>query len=115
ASRKGQQVAGQIGAALRGAADHLDELVELRARAELLHQQLAVTQDYREQVVEVVRHAASELAKRTQALRLPQLLLEFLALTHVVHAADQAQRLPLAIADDEATILDMGVAAVTAA
>src|SRR5947209_19181548 len=56
-------------------------------RAQLPERQIAVAGDGREQVVEVVRHAARELSDSLQALRLAELRFERLALLNVLKRA----------------------------
>ena len=62
------------------------------SRLDLPHQQLGVADDGGEEVVEVVRDAAGELADRLHLLRLTQLLLEALPLGHVADVDQEVQR-----------------------
>ena len=84
-AREGQQPVGQrrgaLGGALRGG-DVAVELVDAALRHARL-QQLQAAGDAGQQVVEVVREAAGELAHRLHLLRLAQLLLQLLALGDV--------------------------------
>ena len=77
APRKGQQLARQLGAAPGGARRGADELLAVRVvgeRGKLLeHLQIAL--DDGEQVVEVVRDAAGQLADAFEPLRVAQVLL----------------------------------------
>ena len=75
-----QQLAREVGGAL-GGADDLGHVGGRRViRADLLADELGVVEDHGEQVVEVVRHAAGELAERLHALRALQRRLERLLL-----------------------------------
>ena len=56
---------------------------------------LAVAEDRRQQVVEVVRHAAGQLADGFHLLRLPELRLERLALADIHADAEPMRRLVL--------------------
>ena len=75
---EGQELAREVGGALAGAANLGDELAVGIVRVEAVERHLAETDDGGEQVVEVVGHAAGELAHRFHLLRLPELLLEAL-------------------------------------
>ena len=79
---EGEQLAGELGGALGRALD-LEQLVAARAGADPPPRDLAVPADHRQQVVEVVRDAARELADRLHLLRLPELVLEPAALGDV--------------------------------
>ena len=57
---------------------------------QILFQEFQASQDHAEQVVEVVRHPAGELAHRLHLLRLQQLRLGLLAPRDVAHGADEA-------------------------
>ena len=48
----------------------------------IVHDQLAITRNDREQVIEIVSHAASQHADRFHFLRLPQLFFEAASLGH---------------------------------
>jgi hypothetical protein len=85
----------QLPRELRGALDGALDLVELLgagARADARTGHLAVPGHHRQQVVEVVRHAAGELAHRLHLLRLTELALEPLTLADVL--GDDAARRP---------------------
>ena len=83
AAAEGQQLAGQARGAIGGALD-LDEVLPGQGRKpRLFLQQRDVSDDAREQVVEVVRDAAGELTDGLRALGAAQALLELAALGHV--------------------------------
>ena len=79
---EGQELARELGGALGGALD-LGQLVGARPGADPPAGDLAVAADHGQQVVEVVRHAAGELADGLHLLRLPELVLQHAALGHV--------------------------------
>ena len=63
---------------------------------------LEVAQDDGEQVVEVVRHAARELAHRLHLLRLAQLLLQLVPCGQIAHeAGEEALAVGMRLADGE--------------
>ena len=99
---EGQELAGEVGGALAGAANLGDELAVGIGRVEAVERHLAEPDDGGEQVVEVVGHAAGELPHRFHLLRLPELLLEPLQLGDVAREADQADHLILRVAIDAA-------------
>ena len=74
-AREGEQLPGELGRALDGPADLLERAAHGRASASFLLQHFDVAEDDHEDVVEVVRDAAGELADRFHLLRLAQLLL----------------------------------------
>src|SRR2546427_395102 len=65
-----EQLARELAGALRGFADLSDVIPGRRAGREVLEQQLAITEDYGEQVIEVMRHAAGQPPDRLHLLRL---------------------------------------------
>ncbi|MEJ0070988.1 MAG: hypothetical protein WDO24_22180 [Pseudomonadota bacterium] len=79
AAGKGEQAARQIGAAPSGSLRLVDEFLEVRIVAAALAQQPQIPDDDAQQVVEVVRHAAGQLADRFHFLRLDELGLGGLA------------------------------------
>ncbi len=114
AAAVGEQLAGEPGRPLRRLADLFHIAAHRVPGRQVAQQQLRVAEDRREQVVEVVRDAAGELAHRLHFLRLAELLLEAALLgdvalrapdPHQVPVLDEAHdvvqedaRLPLAIA-----------------
>jgi hypothetical protein len=64
-----QQLLGEVGGALRG----LDDLARLVLPGRLVEELRRVPENHREQVVEVVRDAASQPADRLHLLGLPEL------------------------------------------
>src|SRR6185437_639081 len=86
-AREGEQAAGQLGGALARARDVAQQLTLIGGQAVVLQQFLDVGQDHHQDVVEIVRHAAGQLADRLHLLRLAQLLLTRLDLGDV--AADE--------------------------
>ena len=101
-SAERQQPARQLGAALAGGRDHVGGLLQVGAGLEGQTQRLGVADHDRQQIVEVVREAAGELADRLHLLRLRQLLFGPLAAGEVVdHADEDGAALLLRLADRE--------------
>src|SRR3954469_14388474 len=67
-------------------------------RSETVHDEIGVSADRDEEVVEIVRDTAGEPAERFHLLRLPQLLLEALPLSQVFDDGDEINRVALLIA-----------------
>ena len=86
-ARERQKLPRQIGRTLRGIADPAHLLAQLGMEAPILLQVFDVGHDDHEDVVEVVRHAAGQLADRLHLLGLPKLLLGMVVVRHV--AADE--------------------------
>ena len=84
-----QQPARQLGAALAGGRDHVGRLLQVGARFEGDAQGLGIADDDRQEIVEVVREPARELADRLHLLRLRQLFFGALALAEVMNDADE--------------------------
>ena len=82
-AREREELLGQLRGPCRGALD-LVEVARSRADADPVAGHAAVAGDHGQQVVEVVRDAARELADGLHLLRLPELALEPLALAHVL-------------------------------
>ena len=74
AAGEGQHALGQDGAALRAQHGIVQQARQLRIVGQALAQQFQAAQDRHQQIVEVVRHAAGELAHRVHLLRLEQRL-----------------------------------------
>src|SRR5712692_4025011 len=70
-----EELPGQLGGALAGPPDLLDVRAHLAVRRQVRDQHGAVAQNDGEQVVEVVRDASRQPARRLHLLRLPKLLL----------------------------------------
>ena len=107
APRERQQVAGEVSAVHRRAKDGVDDLVGVRIVRQIRSQQLDVAEDDREDVVEVVRDAAGQLADGFHLLRseqrfarLLQRLVRLLQLGDVVRDAVEAQNLSVLVAVD---------------
>jgi hypothetical protein len=94
-----EQLADDVGGAL-GRDPHLEQLAVRVLRQILRSQQhVGVPADHREQIVEVVRDAAGELADRLDSRRLLELRLEQLALGRVGLEADVRHDLALGVAE----------------
>ena len=78
-----EQLAGQVRRALAGPADLRDVLADRVVRRELGEGHVAVAEDRRQQVVEVVGDASGELADALHLLGLAELLFELPALGDV--------------------------------
>ena len=74
-ARKGQKLAGQLGALFRGRSGVVGETARRMILGQLARQQLQVAADGHQQVVEVVSNAAGQLADGLHLLRLAQRLL----------------------------------------
>ena len=72
---EGQQMLGQIGAARGGFVDHLGDRGELRLVLDRVGEDLDRSGDHGQDIVEVVRDAAGELAERFHLLGLPDAVL----------------------------------------
>ena len=86
-AREGEQAVGQLGAAQGGPKDRVDMRFVL---ADLFGEKLHVANDDAQQIVEVVRHAAGQLADRLHPLGLDKPLLGPLAFGDVVANQEQA-------------------------
>ena len=75
AAAEEEQLAREIGGALGGGANLAEALDRVGRQVRRLAGQLGLQQDHRENVVEIVRDAAGELADGVHLLRLPELLL----------------------------------------
>ncbi len=84
ASGEGEQLVAQLGAAPRGAKHGVDDLTVVALTGEDFH----VAVNDRQEIVEIVRYAAGQLADGVQLLRLVQLLLELPALGDVAKNDD---------------------------
>ena len=80
---EGQELAGEVAGALGRAADLLEILAVGTVGREVEQHQIRVAENRRQDVVEVVGHAAGQGAEGVHLLRLPQLLFELLALGDV--------------------------------
>ncbi len=109
AAREGEQALGERGRALgaeRGMLERAREAVGIGVAAAGALRGLEVAQDHRQQVVEIVRHAAGELADAFHFLRLGelllgahQLLLRGAALGDVARDLGKAQQVAVAVVD----------------
>src|SRR5882757_4586158 len=75
---KGQQLAGQRGAALCGRLDRRYRALKLCVAADAFLQRVDAAADDHQEIVEVVRDAAGQLAERIELLRFGELLLHLL-------------------------------------
>ena len=91
AAREHQHVTREIGAPFGGLSDRVDFLLGLDMAGHILAQQIEVADDDREQIVEIVSDAAGQIADRFHLLRLPKLIVELLALGHVLDHAQHVQ------------------------
>ena len=84
---EGEEPLRQVGALLRRRHDQLGDLLHRRV-VDLVAEDLRVPQDHGEQVVEIVRDAAGQMAERFHLLRLLQLRFQLHALRLVGEDAD---------------------------
>ena len=78
-ARERQQALGQRSAALGALQRAIDQPMQARIVGQALAQQIEITHHRHQQIVEVMRDAAGELADRLHLLCLPQLLLRLFA------------------------------------
>ena len=78
-AREGQQALGQRRAAFRALDRAVDQPLQARIVRQALAQQIEIAHDSHQQIVEIVRDAAGELADGLHLLGLAQLLLRLLA------------------------------------
>ncbi len=83
--RERQQALGQRGAALGALHRALDQAVQPRIVGDALAQQIEIAHHRHQEIVEIMRDAAGELADRLHLLRLPQLLLCLFARGDFLH------------------------------
>ena len=95
-----EKLAGQRGGARRGPADLADVLRHLAFRFQFVEQEITVTKNGGEKIIEVVRDAAGELAKRFHFLRTHELVLELFTRRDVHERTHQLHRTAERIADD---------------
>ena len=94
-----EQLAGELGAAPGGFADHLGGLRHLDGRGLALGEELGVAEHAGQQVVEVVGHAGRERADRLELLLAADLVLELDLAGHVAHHGDEVHELAGGVAD----------------
>ena len=87
---EGQQLAGQRRAAFAGALNFLHEVPGRRILAQFLKKDCAIAENDGHDVVEVVRHAASQSTDRFHFLRLPQLVFQLASIRNIFRNAAQA-------------------------
>src|ERR1044072_50858 len=80
---EGKKLGGEDGGAAGGTSNFADVTGDLAFHANLVEKQIAVAQDRGEEIIEVVRHSAGELAERLHVWRPNELLLQLLARGHV--------------------------------
>ena len=80
-----EQLPRQRARSLGGLADLLDVFPLRLAGGAVLEQQLAVAQDHRQEIIEIVRHASRQPPHRLHLLCLDQLLLELALVRHIAH------------------------------
>ncbi len=88
-ARKGEQPIGQGRASTGRLHRALDHPGGISVTVEVLANQLQVTQHHRQQIVEVVRDTAGQLADGLHFLRLTKLFLDQLAFAGIAHGADK--------------------------
>ncbi len=81
--------------------DFADMIGDRAFHPELVEQQIAIAEDCRKKIIEVVRDAARELAKRFHLLRADELILQLFARGHVHERSDEADGRAGGIADDQ--------------
>ena len=99
ATRECQELLRQRGRPLRPLRRVLDGTPEPHRIAPLVADDLQVAEDDRQQIVEIVRDAAGQLADRFHLLRMPKLRLHRPALRHVARDLGEAEHLARGILD----------------
>ena len=87
---EGEQLPRQRRRALGGLANLRHVLMQNMIRRKLLQGHIAVAENRREDVVEIMRHAAGQLPDGLHFLRLLKLFLQFLALRHIARIEDDS-------------------------
>ena len=85
---EGEQLSGEPGRAVGRTVDLLGVLMLDASGRDAVEQQVRVAADRRQQIVEIVRDATGKAADTLEALRLPEIALELLALGHVAKDGD---------------------------
>ena len=89
ATAVGEELAGESSGACAGLQDGLDAGAQLVAGGQIGENHFAVTRNDGEQIVEIVRHPACQLADGFQLLGLVELRLQFLFFRDVLHDTDE--------------------------
>src|SRR5579883_1413468 len=97
-AREGQELLGQLGAALCRLHRALEEL-HLLSTGDAGGKPLEIAEERRQQVVEIMRDAAGELADRLHLLALPQRFFRLLLLGDIARADEQLADAAIGIAD----------------
>ena len=97
--RKRQQLSCQQSGPLRQVNDVLQKLAQRRRQVRLAQAQSGIAVDARQQVVELVSHAARQRADRLHLLSLTQLTLELVVGRHVALDADEVRQALLGVED----------------
>jgi hypothetical protein len=97
-----EELGGQIGSTARCVPDLADVIPDGAFHPEFIQKEIAVTENGREEIIEVVGDAAGQLAESFHLLRTNELILELFSRRYVHERADELNGPAFAIANDEA-------------
>jgi hypothetical protein len=95
-----KQLGREHGRASRRVSDFGNVIRDGALHPQLVEKKIAVAENGREEIIEVVRDATGKLSKRFHFLRADELVLELFARCHVHEGADELDRLAIAIANN---------------
>src|SRR6185312_13131072 len=101
-----EQVAGQLGAAFAGGADHVHEWQRVGLLLEFLGQGIGIADDDRQEIVEVVRDAAGELPDRFEFLGLREAPFQVHPFTDVGVDLQDARRIAVLVPQQRPVAVD---------
>ena len=112
AAAEGEELAGEGAGALGGALNFGDLVCDGAFHGSGAEEEIAVAENGGEEIIEVVRDAAGELAEGFHLLRTDHLIVQLLARGDVHERADQAGGLALRVAFDRGALEDLQIIAV---
>lgn len=98
---EGKQLSGQNRRAPGRIPDFADVLSDGAFHSDLIQKEIAITENRRKEIIEVVGDAAGQLAKGFHLLRTDELILELLSRRYVHEGPDELKGPPFAIANNE--------------
>ena len=111
---EGEQLSRQDAGAFGGRAD-LGDVLRFRAlHPDVVEQQIAVAEDRGQEIIEVVRDAAGQLAERFHLLRTQHLILQLLALGDVHERADESNGFAIGVPRNDRALEQLRVGSVGA-
>ena len=112
---EGEELRGERGCATRGIPNFADVICHCALHAHFVQEQVAIAEDGGEEIIEVVRHAAGELAEGFHFLRARKLVMQVFASRDVHERPDELRCHSFCIANNQRAFEHIGVAAVGAA